>query len=483
MNGKIYLDTRKNQLRKNGFPVMVTLTNKGKRKEFTLKGFNYFEKDWDFEKNEPKKGKREILLLRQKKSILDSLLFEALTSNLVTLDYIKNTLKTGNKEPEQKRLDIFSFGESIISEMKKTIDEKGFEKKGNAKVYNTALNQLKIYDPRITFDQIDYTFLTNYKNWQLKNGKSKNTVHNYLRTLRAIYNEAVRRGLTEDKEPFNNIFKGITLKQNRTQKRYVSKKTIKILESLSSLAKGQQEAVDLYLLQFYLGGQDFKDICYLEHNQITEDRVYFTRGKLDGNGYQFDLKLFPKAYSIIEKYKTPSTERFLFPWRKDADGYKTFIRRVQRNLVLVQNGYNKHIEALRRETGVEFEQIKVLPLGGNLSPKTTRHTFATLGSRLYIEPDLLRSLMGHDRNDVDTIYKDTYPEEERDKFHFKIIDTNSIKIEQRYVYSAKERDMAINTWVTKHYYYDELSHKQIQHKIEIRKLKSYNNVEKLPIID
>ena len=54
-----------------------------------------------------------------------------------------------------------------------------------------------------------------------------------------------------------------------------------------------------------------------------------------------------------------------------------------------------------------------------------RHTFATLGKFERIEEDLLRELMGHERNDVDMIYKDKYPEAERDAAQLKIINLNT----------------------------------------------------------
>jgi integrase len=43
-----------------------------------------------------------------------------------------------------------------------------------------------------------------------------------------------------------------------------------------------------------------------------------------------------------------------------------------------------------------------------------RHTFATLAKFKHYDQDLIRELMGHERNDIDTIYKDKYPEVERD---------------------------------------------------------------------
>ena len=172
---------------------------------------------------------------------------------------------------------------------------------------------------------------------------------------------------------------------------------------VSGVAYSHQRAVDLWLLMFYFGGQDLKDIYYLENSQINKGRVYFMRGKLAGSGYQFDLKIVLKAEKIIDKYRVSG--KYVFPWKKDFDSYKSFRDNLRRSFDFIQKKYN----------------IEVLPLGGPIRVKVARHTFATIGKQLFIDSDLLRELMGHERNDVDTIYKDKFPEKVRDEAHLQII--------------------------------------------------------------
>ncbi|PKH50781.1 hypothetical protein CXF68_08820 [Tenacibaculum sp. Bg11-29] len=69
--------------------------------------------------------------------------------------------------------------------------------------------------------------------------------------------------------------------------------------------------------------------------------------------------------------------------------------------------------------------------------KVARHTFGTIGSRLFVEPDVLRALMGNERDDVDIIYKDVYPEALRDEWHLKIIANNKTNISKMYVYELE----------------------------------------------
>jgi len=62
----------------------------------------------------------------------------------------------------------------------------------------------------------------------------------------------------------------------------------------------------------------------------------------------------------------------------------------------------------------------VLPKGGELTSKVIRHSFATIGKFLMIDVDVIRELMGHERGDMDTVYKDLYPEGVRDAAQLKI---------------------------------------------------------------
>ena len=217
------------------------------------------------------------------------------------------------------------------------------------------------------------------------------------------------RNVIENAFPFRNVFAGILQKSNRNKKRYLSKESIMLLENATGLKKTQQQAVDLFLLMFYFGGQDLIDLYYLEKKQIANGRIFFQRKKLSGNGYEFDLKITPKAQKIIDKYAVKGPH--VFPGKKEYESYVLFYRRFR-------NGIAKAIQQLN---AVNEQKIEVLPKGGTVTVKVARHSFATIGKQLFIDTDLLRELMGHERNEMDTIYKDRFPESVRDEAHGKII--------------------------------------------------------------
>lgn len=433
MQGSIYLDTRENQKRKKGYPLTCLLTGNGEQKPFVL-GLLFEKEDWDFVKEEPLRDKRKILQVRKKKRILEELLSKAYDDKTIDFEYVKSILKS-DKDIFSNYIDFYQFGYDLADELSEEIDLKGAEKDGNARVYRNALNQLKKLFKRVGFAEIDYNLLTEFKKHQLRIGNSKSTVNLYIRTIGAIYREGLERyKLKYDHDPFKKIYKGITVQNNRTKKRNVSKETIKILELLETIPEGQLYAVELHLLQFYFGGQDMIDIYYLENRKFSNnDRVYFFRGKLEDEGYEFDLMVPKKAKKILIKRNTGKP--FVFEGRKDKTGYRTFMRRIATNLVKVQERYNLHVENIEKISGKSYHKIEVLPLGGNLTTKVSRHTFATIGARKFINEDLLRALMGHKRNDVDTIYKDVFPEKDRDHWHNEIIDTSQItNIQVMYIY-------------------------------------------------
>ena len=392
---RIILDTREKEKRKQGFPVVVDLRLRGKRKRFGLKEMYFEISEWNTELQLPIANKNAMLHILKKTQQLENFHDKISNGESIALDDIKNSLLGIEKKIPDN--DFYAFADQIIK-------EKELKKEGSSTGTQTSINNFLIYRDKLLFSEIDYNLLTGFRDWRLSLGNEKNTVHTYLRKIKFVYNEAVRKGLVEDKKPFGGVFKGIYVKPNRTKKRYLDKKTIYKLENLEGLTYSYQRTIHIWLLLFYFGGQSLIDVYYLKNKNVVNGRVFFKRSKLDDTGFEFDLKIFPKAQKIINLYKTDG--EYLFGnWRKDHTGYKTFRRNFNRSLLKLQKQF----------------KIPVLPKEGNLSIAVARHTFGTNGKFLFTDPDLLRELMGHERDGVDTIYKDRYPQKDRDAAHKKII--------------------------------------------------------------
>tara|TARA_B110000503_G_C7033666_1_gene365131 strand:- start:161 stop:988 length:828 start_codon:yes stop_codon:yes gene_type:complete len=272
---------------------------------------------------------------------------------------------------------------------------------GNLKVYKNVLAQFGNYMDHLPASEINFAILSSFKNFMITKGNSKATIHGYLSILRSLYNKASQKHGFENLKPFNGVFAGLKIKSYNSKKKHISKQDIQKLEAWSG-PKLKTEAVDLFLLQFYFAGADLIDIYYLENKQIVDERLFFERGKTS-TGKLIEISIHPKAGAILKKYQNKS--KFVFEFRKDIKGYETFRSRYAKNLKKVQ---------------IQLE-INVAHIGGNLGVKVARHTFATIGKNKMIEADILRELMGHERDEVDNYYKDKFPTKIRDAALFEII--------------------------------------------------------------
>jgi hypothetical protein len=372
------------------YPIKITITDtfEGKRRRMKISTpFSSSLKDWDEFKKLPKGSHPKFYTLHPYLLELQLKIDDIYRKGIVNFEKIKNILvKTSSQDD-----DLIKFGYALA-------EEKSFSTKGN---YETALNNFKLSHPVIYFDDFDYSVLIKFKNSELEKGLRPVTVHTYLKNLRSIYNEYCRRSNKDSKEPFKGIFSGLNTRSSTAQRNYLETKQLHKLRTCE-LTGVKKLARDLWMLQFYLGGQDLKDIVLLQKKDIHKKRIQFKRKKLS-NGYFLNNLIVNEARLIIDSLKGDH-EINLFDYRTDEVGYKTFRRKIQRALIDVQ----------------EEKNIK-LPSKSNLGIKTARHTFANFGKRLFIDPDLLRELMGHERNDIDNYYKDLYPDKVRDKAHKKII--------------------------------------------------------------
>lgn len=377
-----------------GFPVKLIISHLGKRKR---KLICYSEEnDWNHVREEPKDTHDDyedilgrILNIRALAGKMEFREFEDLDK---AMDYL-----LGSKPKRSKVYDFYQWGDRCVQLLKTQ------KKTGTAQSYQNSLDAIKRFSPQLKFSELTPYFLNDFKDFCKGRGNENKTIKHYGGALKAIYNRAVHAGVTEDTRPFENFSRNIPTRDRRKKQRYMELEDIQKLEN-ADLPDGQRRAVDLILLQFYLGGADFVEIYNLKKEQLTRNRVFFFRQKLSDIAFEVDVLVPKKAEMIFQKYWAHDGE-YIFPWRKDEAGYKTFIQNTRRALKIVQ-------QKLR---------INLKPKDENLTTKVMRHTFATLAKYSRIEEDMIRELMGHERKDQDTIYKAKYLEAERDAAQLKII--------------------------------------------------------------
>jgi len=392
------------KLRPEGYPLTFIIQHKGKRKKYQV-GFCL-----------PEHFSATDNIIKSKHPDFDVLYPEIMAFKFKARDVLRS--RPENVDAVYNALfgagfavvgTFYKMGNALINDMaananamERAGDRTGANKEfGNIRAYTTALESFNRFAPDVEFSGINYTLLYRYREARFTDGNAKATVSTYLRYLRAIYNKLVKLHGLADKTPFAGVFDGIKLKSHASRKKNMSADMVARIENIVHQVKSMERFTDLWLLQFYFGGADLVDIYFLKTAQLRNGRVYFSRGKTD---VHVNLAVHPKAAAIIEKYLHPEAE-YVFPWRKDNAGYVTFRRKMWGKL-----------QTLQKRHGIELAGE-----GGKLGVKVARHTFANIGKQKGLDEDLLRELMGHERDDVDNFYKDKFPEAVRDAALFEII--------------------------------------------------------------
>lgn len=200
-------------------------------------------------------------------------------------------------------LSLFGFMQDTISQLKQ------LGKVRTSETYTAALASfMKFREGQdILLCEIGSDTMMLYEAWLKSNGNCPNTTSFYMRILRAVYNRAVEKELTEQKYPFKHVYTGI----GKTVKRALPLKSIKRIKELDLTLKPHLDyARDMFLFSFYTRGMSFIDMAYLKKSDLKNSVIIYRRRK---TGQQLSIKWEKCMEKIIAKYDGCSTAQYLLP--------------------------------------------------------------------------------------------------------------------------------------------------------------------------
>lgn len=203
-----------------------------------------------------------------------------------------------------------------------------------AKCYKSAVRSLTVFaGSSLTFGELDAPLLKRFERSMLDRGLRRNTISLYMRLLRAIRNQAVRRGLAEpDADLFRHVFTG----SNPTRKQSVPLAVIGTIRTapLTDCPQSVRFARDLFMLSFYLRGIPFVDLSHLRKTDVRDGLLCYRRSK---TGHLLCVRVEPCADEIIRRW-TDETSPYLLPILPPATAvtdhrsYETALRTYNHNL-------------------------------------------------------------------------------------------------------------------------------------------------------
>jgi integrase/recombinase XerD len=251
------------------------------------------------------------------------------------------------------------------------------------KNYITALNSFEKFqgDRSISLNGITPSVINAYSQWLKLRHISDNTASCYMRSLRAIYNSAVKRKLVAQKLPFCNVFTG----NRKTAKRAITQRDITKIMSLQ-FADGTNVQLAHHIFTFCLlaMGMPFVDVYCLRKSQIRNGVLNYCRHK---TGQMVSVVIEKNMKAIISRYARPDSD-FVFPLKQNPD---KFVDNVYRHTLYK---YNKQLKRIADKAGINE----------NLSSYVARHTWASMAFRENIPLPTISQALGHSSTATTLIY-------------------------------------------------------------------------------
>lgn len=272
---------------------------------------------------------------------------------------------------------FMSFAWELVRQLKQ------IGKTRTAERYTTVMNSFGRFagENDVLLDEVDSDLMVKYETFLKARGICPNSSSYYMRGLRAIYNRAVEKKLTVQRNPFKHVYTGI----DKTVKRAVPLKIIRQIRDLDlALSPATDFARDIFMFSFYTRGMSFIDMAFLKKKDLQNGILSYRRHKTN---QQLFIKWEKPMQEIIDKYDTTGTP-YLLPIIRDMN---TDERRQYKNAAHLVNN-------------------KLKKLGGQLGlpiPLTSyvaRHAWASIAKSKNIPVSTISEAMGHDSENTTRIY-------------------------------------------------------------------------------
>ena len=272
---------------------------------------------------------------------------------------------------------FFSFARSLVGQLRQIGKIRTGER------YTTVLNSFGRFrrNTEVSWDEMDSDLMIEYETYLKSRGVCPNTSSYYMRGLRAIYNRAVEKKMTVQRDPFKYVYTGI----GKTVKRAVPLKVIRQIRDLDlALFSAMDFARDIFMFSFYTRGMSFIDMAYLKKKDLQNGILSYRRQK---TGQQLFVKWEKPMQELIDKYDTFDTPYLLSVIRNNGvdewHQYQNAAHRINRNL-----------KQIGKQIGLDIP----------LTTYVARHAWASIAQSKNIALSVISEALGHDSEQTTQIY-------------------------------------------------------------------------------
>ncbi len=425
----VSLDTRRIKKDKT-FPLILRLTHKSKTTSIKT-GIFLKECDWDAEARLVKKSYTGVTnvtrlnneIQKQKAEALDNILKleEKSKQKPLSVTDVKHQIA-----PSAISQSFYEYGDKLVKELR------GAERIGTARSYQGVLSVLKTFNkgrslaknmggnPKATnksnfsnklkgilysdlfFDEINFRFLQKFENYHFASGNEVNGLAVYMRTIRSIYNQAIKSGLADKSlYPFSDY----KIKTAPTKKRALDGDYITKIISLDlDTSDPCFDARNYFVASYMMYGMNFADMAFLKKSDIINGRIDYRRRK---TSKLYDIKISESLMSILTYYiKQNSDSIYIFPIiKRDLALYQ------ERDIQWARKRFNKKLKLIAEMCGIEQ----------TLTSYVSRHSFATQALLQNVPITAISAMLGHSSLKTTEIYLKGLPSNILDDYNDRII--------------------------------------------------------------
>ena len=387
---------RKKSNNEGNFPIVLRLTKDRKVKIISL-GLECPLKDWDEKNSQLKKSHPNYI---QKNTLISTYKLKASKIiNRFELDEIDFTLSQFESEfrgLKDKNISVKDFWDNKISDLVLA------GRIGNARAFRDTMKSFfKFYkNPKLLFREITVEVLDNYETFLRSNGGTDGGIGVKMRAIRALYNDAIRKGTVDEKYYPFKVFKVSRFKSTGIKKALSISEIKKIIDFDEKKYPEFAESKKLFIFSYYTNGMNFYDIMKLRWENVQNDRILYTRSKTKGN---FSIKIVEPVKMILEEYKNVNTTTpYVFPiLLKEGLTPLQIENRKERTL----KKFNKDLKKIAEILGIESK----------VSSYVARHSFATNLKQLGTSTEIISQTMGHQNVAITSAYLKDFDNDVIDK--------------------------------------------------------------------
>lgn len=368
---------RKRKLSTGKYPIYLRIT-KERKSIFFRTPYTSLEKEWDSKQGKFNKhamnflNKNRLLLkfIDQATNVVTDLQQER---GYYTLYDIEKALRIGSNPMSGS---VFDFWDEIISEMEKA------GRTGNARINRDTSKSFKKYNKNkvLYFDMVTPVYLEKYEAYLRSRNGTDGGISVQMRTFRALFNTAIRRGLIkQDIYPFK-IYKISKLKGKGLKKALSLDDVHKIIKLDLSGHPRLINARNYFVFSFYTRGMNFADMMKLQWKNVIDDRIYYTRSKTRTN---FQIKILPPVQEILNYYRNMiSNTSYVFP----------ILLRDEMTPAQLENRKKKTLKQYNKDLK---EVAALCGINKSVSSYVARHSYANSLKQKGISTDIISESMGH----------------------------------------------------------------------------------------